>query len=77
MEDLNEILNSTICQANFAGFIAESIQGVGGFVQYPKNYIKKAYECVKNRGGLFIIDEVITLTKLHYLKKKDCNNSVD
>lgn len=37
---------------------AESIQGVGGTVQYTKGYIKRAAELVRANGGLFISDEV-------------------
>lgn len=33
-------------------------QGVGGAVQYPKNYLKEAFELVRERGGLCIADEV-------------------
>jgi alanine-glyoxylate transaminase / (R)-3-amino-2-methylpropionate-pyruvate transaminase len=37
---------------------AESIQGVGGTVQFTKGYIKKAAALVRQNGGLFISDEV-------------------
>ncbi|KJE92790.1 alanine-glyoxylate aminotransferase [Capsaspora owczarzaki ATCC 30864] len=43
-----------------AGFFAESIQGVGGTVQFPNGYLKKAYEIVRERGGVCIADEVQT-----------------
>jgi alanine-glyoxylate transaminase / (R)-3-amino-2-methylpropionate-pyruvate transaminase len=43
-----------------AGFIAESIQGVGGCVVFPENYLKHAYEHVRAAGGLCIADEVQT-----------------
>lgn len=43
-----------------AGFIAESIQGVGGFVVYPEGYLKHAYEHVRAAGGVCIADEVQT-----------------
>src|SRR5438105_1230105 len=43
-----------------AGFIAESIQGVGGFVEFPENYLKYAYEHVRAAGGVCIADEVQT-----------------
>lgn len=33
-------------------------QGVGGSVQYPKNYLKEAYNLVRERGGVCIADEV-------------------
>lgn len=39
---------------------AESIQGVGGTVQFPKGFIKKAAELVRSNGGVFISDEVQT-----------------
>ncbi|XP_043280950.1 alanine--glyoxylate aminotransferase 2, mitochondrial isoform X2 [Venturia canescens] len=43
-----------------AAFIAESIQGIGGVVQYPKSYLKKVYELVRDKGGVCIADEVQT-----------------
>ena len=33
-------------------------QGVGGSVQYPIGYLKKAYEIARESGGLCISDEV-------------------
>jgi alanine-glyoxylate transaminase / (R)-3-amino-2-methylpropionate-pyruvate transaminase len=41
-----------------AGFIAESIQGVGGCVVFPDGYLRHAYEHVRAAGGLCIADEV-------------------
>lgn len=43
-----------------AGYIAESIQGVGGFVVFPDGYLKHAYEHVRAAGGVCIADEVQT-----------------
>ena len=43
-----------------AGFIAESIQGVGGAVVFPDGYLKHAYDHVRAAGGLCIADEVQT-----------------
>ena len=43
-----------------AGFIAESIQGVGGTVVYPEGFLAAAYEQVRSAGGLCIADEVQT-----------------
>lgn len=34
------------------------LQGVGGVVQYPKGFLKKAYELVRSNGGVCIADEV-------------------
>jgi len=41
-----------------AGFIAESIQGVGGCVVFPDGFLQHAYEHVRAAGGLCIADEV-------------------
>jgi len=43
-----------------AGFIAESIQGVGGVIVYPDGYLKKVCDYVHQADGLLIIDEVQT-----------------
>lgn len=43
-----------------AGFVAESIQGVGGCVVFPDGYLKHAYEHVRAAGGVCIADEVQT-----------------
>jgi alanine-glyoxylate transaminase/(R)-3-amino-2-methylpropionate-pyruvate transaminase len=52
-----------------AAFIAESIQGVGGFVEFPSGYLMHAYEHVRAAGGVCIADEVQTgfgRTGTHY-----------
>jgi alanine-glyoxylate transaminase / (R)-3-amino-2-methylpropionate-pyruvate transaminase len=52
-----------------AGFVAESIQGVGGVVVFPDNYLEHVYEHVRAAGGLCIADEVQTgfgRTGTHY-----------
>lgn len=52
-----------------AAFIAESIQGVGGFVEFPPGYLQHAYAHVRAAGGLCIADEVQTgfgRTGTHY-----------
>jgi alanine-glyoxylate transaminase/(R)-3-amino-2-methylpropionate-pyruvate transaminase len=41
-----------------AGFFAESIQGVGGVVVFPDNYLKETYQIVRDAGGVCIADEV-------------------
>ena len=43
-----------------ACFIAEPIQGVGGVIVPPKEYFQRAYEIVRQYGGLCIADEVQT-----------------
>ncbi len=52
-----------------AAFIAESIQGVGGFVVFPDGYLPHTYEHVRAAGGVCIADEVQTgfgRTGTHY-----------
>uniref|UniRef100_A0A6N2KL22 alanine--glyoxylate transaminase n=1 Tax=Salix viminalis TaxID=40686 RepID=A0A6N2KL22_SALVM len=41
-----------------AGFISESIQGVGGIIELAPGYLPAAYGSVKKAGGLCIADEV-------------------
>src|SRR5262249_61514458 len=43
-----------------AGFIAEPIQGIGGVTHGAVNYLREAYEVVREWGGLCIADEVQT-----------------
>ena len=38
-------------------------QGVGGSVQYPKQYLKEAFKKVREHGGLCVADEVGTEVK--------------
>jgi 4-aminobutyrate aminotransferase-like enzyme len=55
-----EDLIQTGTSGSIAAFIAEPIQGVGGFITPPLEYFKIVYRIVKNYGGLFIADEVQT-----------------
>ncbi|KAF4350636.1 hypothetical protein F8388_019371 [Cannabis sativa] len=45
---------------NVAGFIAETIQGVGGAVELAPGYLKLVYDIVRKAGGVCIADEVQT-----------------
>ncbi|KAF5276705.1 hypothetical protein FQR65_LT16232 [Abscondita terminalis] len=58
LEQLEEVYRYNIPKGKAAAFFAESIQGVGGTVQYPKNYLKGAYDMIKNNNGLFVADEM-------------------
>jgi alanine-glyoxylate transaminase / (R)-3-amino-2-methylpropionate-pyruvate transaminase len=52
-----------------AGYIAESIQGVGGCVVFPDDYLKHTYDYVRAAGGVCIADEVqagFARTGTHY-----------
>src|SRR5450755_2698123 len=55
-----ENLIQTGTSGQIAAFIAEPIQGVGGFITPPPEYFKIVFRIVKNYGGLFISDEVQT-----------------
>jgi 4-aminobutyrate aminotransferase-like enzyme len=58
-QDTEELIRSTT-GGQIAGFIAEPIQGVGGFITPPKEYFQIVEKIVRNHGGLFISDEVQT-----------------
>jgi 4-aminobutyrate aminotransferase-like enzyme len=55
-----ENLIQTGTSGSIAAFIAEPIQGVGGFITPPPEYFKMVFKIVKKYGGLFIADEVQT-----------------
>ncbi|MEY4385904.1 MAG: hypothetical protein RLY20_1187 [Verrucomicrobiota bacterium] len=57
--DVKEVIDFAT-SGKVAGFIAESIQGVGGFVEFPDGYLKQAYEHVRAAVGVCIADEVQT-----------------
>ncbi|MCP3920935.1 MAG: aspartate aminotransferase family protein [bacterium] len=58
-KDIEELIQTTTT-GKIAGFLAEPIQGVGGFVTPPKEYFATAVEIVRRYGGVFICDEVQT-----------------
>jgi alanine-glyoxylate transaminase/(R)-3-amino-2-methylpropionate-pyruvate transaminase len=57
--DIEELIRTTTV-GQVAGFLAEPIQGVGGFVTPPGEYFKIAVDIVRRYGGVFICDEVQT-----------------
>ena len=58
-KDIEELIRTSTSGA-IAAFLAEPIQGVGGFITPPKEYFKEAVSIIKKYGGLFISDEVQT-----------------
>lgn len=58
-KDVEAVIQTTT-SGQIAAFIAEPIQGVGGFITPPKEYFKIVFNIVKQYGGLFISDEVQT-----------------
>lgn len=57
--DVEQVIQ-TSTSGQIAAFLAEPIQGVGGFITPPKEYFKIVFKIVKSYGGLFIADEVQT-----------------
>jgi 4-aminobutyrate aminotransferase-like enzyme len=58
-QDVEQVIQTTT-SGRIAGFIAEPIQGVAGFVTPPREYFPIVADIVKKYGGVFISDEVQT-----------------
>jgi 4-aminobutyrate aminotransferase-like enzyme len=58
-KDLAEAIQ-TETSGRIAAFIAEPIQGIGGFITPPKEYFQVIVSILRQYGGLFICDEVQT-----------------
>jgi 4-aminobutyrate aminotransferase-like enzyme len=58
-QDVEELIRTTT-SGRIAGFIAEPIQGVGGFITPPQEYFGIVADIIRKYGGIFISDEVQT-----------------
>ncbi len=58
-KDVENVIQTTT-SGKIAAFIAEPIQGVGGFITAPPEYFKIVFNIIKKYDGLFISDEVQT-----------------
>ena len=58
-QDIEDVIR-TMTSGRIAAFMAEPIQGVGGFITPPPEYFKIAVEIARHYGGVFICDEVQT-----------------
>jgi 4-aminobutyrate aminotransferase len=58
-QDVEAVIQTTT-SGQIAAFMAEPIQGLGGFITPPPEYFKIVVKIVKEYGGLFIADEVQT-----------------
>ena len=58
-QDVEELIRTTT-SGKIAGFIAEPIQGVGGYITPPPGYFKAVEKIIRSYGGIFISDEVQT-----------------
>ncbi|KAM7320756.1 hypothetical protein ACRRTK_020009 [Alexandromys fortis] len=67
IEQFKETLNTSVAKS-IAGFFAEPIQGVNGFVQYPKEFLKEAFALVRERGGVCIADEVSGYARINLVQ---------
>lgn len=59
-KDAEEAIQTMTSQGRVAAFVAEPIQGVGGFIVPPKEYFQEIVGIIRKYGGLFICDEVQT-----------------
>ena len=57
--DLEEMI-ATCTNGRIAAFIAEPIQGVGGYIVPPQDYFGRVAPIIRAAGGVFISDEVQT-----------------
>jgi len=57
--DLVEVIETTT-SGRPAAFLAETIQGAGGYIVPPPGYFQRAAEIIRSYGGVFICDEVQT-----------------
>jgi 4-aminobutyrate aminotransferase-like enzyme len=58
-KDVENVIQTTT-SGSVAAFIAEPIQGVGGFITAPPEYFKIVFNIIKKYDGVFISDEVQT-----------------
>jgi alanine-glyoxylate transaminase/(R)-3-amino-2-methylpropionate-pyruvate transaminase len=58
-KDIEDVIRTTTT-GRIAGFLAEPIQGVGGFITPPPEYFEIAVGIIRKYGGVFICDEVQT-----------------
>lgn len=58
-QDVEDVIRTTT-SGRIAAFMAEPIQGVGGFITPPEEYFKIVTEIARHYGGVFICDEVQT-----------------
>jgi alanine-glyoxylate transaminase / (R)-3-amino-2-methylpropionate-pyruvate transaminase len=58
-KDIEDIIRTTTT-GRISAFLAEPIQGVGGFITPPPEYFEAAVAIIRKYGGVFICDEVQT-----------------
>jgi alanine-glyoxylate transaminase/(R)-3-amino-2-methylpropionate-pyruvate transaminase len=59
LDQFEEIVRYSLPKGqSLAALFAESIQGVGGTVQFPKGFLTKAFDRTRELGGVCVSDEV-------------------
>lgn len=59
VQELRDVIDTATC-GTIAGMMVEPIQGYGGIVTMPRDYLRRAAEVVQGAGGLMIVDEIQT-----------------
>lgn len=59
LDDLVEVIETTT-SGRPAALMFEPIQGVGGFIVLPDEYMRRAADVIRSYGGVLIVDEVQT-----------------
>lgn len=59
VSEVEDVIGSST-EGRIAAFVAEPVQGVGGFVVAPQDYFRRVKPIIEEAGGLLIIDEVQT-----------------
>ena len=63
----------------YQGSLSLSSQGVGGSVHLPRGYLKSAFETIRAKGGVCIVDEVsfpAIIAQTHCVQWFVCKHSV-
>uniref|UniRef100_G1RWH5 Alanine--glyoxylate aminotransferase 2, mitochondrial n=1 Tax=Nomascus leucogenys TaxID=61853 RepID=G1RWH5_NOMLE len=76
IEQFKDTLSTSVAKS-IAGFFAEPIQGVNGVVQYPKGFLKEAFELVRARGGVCIADETFRIAPSMCITKPEVDFAVE
>ncbi|XP_064398530.1 alanine--glyoxylate aminotransferase 2, mitochondrial-like [Halichondria panicea] len=60
VEQFRDTIKFSVPKGKLAAFFVEPIQGVGGGTQYPKDFLRRAFEVTRESGGVCVADEVQT-----------------
>ncbi|OQV15751.1 Alanine--glyoxylate aminotransferase 2, mitochondrial [Hypsibius exemplaris] len=60
VDQLEDVLRFCCPKGRVGGMFVESIQGVGGTIQFPRTFLQRAFKTIRQHGGVCISDEVQT-----------------